>query len=126
MNIPRLPDAELEIMQIIWKGSGEITTAQIMEALKGRKTWGITTVINLLTRMVGRGFVSVRREGNYNVYTTRIAEEDYLQAESQLFLQRFHGNSLRSMVAALQGGNKLSQDDISSLKDLISELEGSA
>ena len=126
MHIPHLPDAELEVMQIIWQGDGEITTSRIMEALKGRKTWGITTVINLLTRMVGRGFLSVRREGNLNVYTTLIAEADYLKVESKSFLERYHGNSLRSMVAALQSDNALSQDDIASLKDLIDELGGGA
>jgi predicted transcriptional regulator len=122
MNIPRLPDAELDVMQIVWQGSGEITTAQIMASLKGRKSWGITTVINLLTRMAGRGFVSVRREGNINIYTTLITEEEYLKSESKWFLQRLHGSSLRSMVAALQSGNALTRDDIASLKDLVNEL----
>ena len=122
MAIPRLPDAELDVMQIIWQGSGEITTTQIMEALKGSKTWGITTVINLLTRMINRGFLSVRREGNYNIYTTLITEDDYLKTESKRFLSRFHGNSLRSMVATLHSDNALTQEDITALKNLIEEL----
>jgi predicted transcriptional regulator len=122
MSIPRLPDAELEVMQIIWQGDGEVTTSQIMEALKGRKTWGVTTVLNLLTRMAGRGFINIRREKNLNRYTVLIAEDDYLKAESEWFLKRFHGNSLRSMVAALQSGNTLTRDDIASLKDLVNEL----
>jgi BlaI family penicillinase repressor len=60
------------------------------------------------------------------MYTTLITEDEYLKAESKRFLQRFHGNSLRSMVAALQSGGALSQDDIASLKDLVNELAGDA
>jgi predicted transcriptional regulator len=122
MTIPRLPDAELEVMQVIWQGAGTTTTAQIMAALKGRKTWGATTVLNLLTRLAGRGFITVTREGGINVYTTLIAEDDYLKSESKSFLQRLHGNSLRSFVASLQDGNALSQEDIQLLRDLIDEL----
>jgi len=123
MNIPRLPDAELSVMQIIWRHEGEVTSAHIMEGLKGERTWGLTTVLNLLARMVKRGFICMRRAGNMNHYTPLISEADYLEAESKLFVQRFHGGKLRNMVAALHSGDALSLEDIDELKDLINTLE---
>ena len=36
--IKRLPDAEFEIMKIIWNSAPPVTTAQIMEKLAMKKT----------------------------------------------------------------------------------------
>ena len=41
------------------------------------------------------------KEGRNNLYTPLVRREDYLSAESRAFLQRLHGGSLPSLVAAL-------------------------
>lgn len=125
MSIPRLPDAELEIMKIIWENDqGETTSAYIMERLEGKKDWVVTTVLNFLARLVDRGFLTARRNGKTNLYTPIIDEESYLESESKSFLGRLHGNSLKSLVASLYGGNAISADDLEELRHYINEKTG--
>lgn len=124
MTIPRLPDAELEIMKIIWAGSGDATSAYIVEKLEGKKDWAVTTVLNFLARLADRGFLSVRRSGKTNVYTPIISEEDYLKSESRSFLERLHGNSLKNLVASLYDGKAISRNDLEELKRYIDDKAG--
>ena len=124
MTIPRLPDSELEIMKIIWRYGGETTSAQIMESLEGKKDWAVATVLNFLARLVNRGFLTVRRSRKINIYTPIISEDVYLESESKSFLERLHGNSLKSFVASLYSGNVISESDLEELKSYIEEKAG--
>ncbi|MCL1842365.1 MAG: BlaI/MecI/CopY family transcriptional regulator [Defluviitaleaceae bacterium] len=117
----RLPDAELEIMQEIWKTGGEVTTADIMQNLTGKKAWAVTTVLSFLARLVERGFLTVRRKGKINLYSSVISENEYLENASKTFLEKLHGNSLKSLVASLYAGNAISGNDIDELRRFIDE-----
>ena len=119
--IKRLPDAELKIMMIIWEAKGSVTSAYIMEKLKGEETWGNTTVLNFLARLVDRGFLKREKEGKTNIYTALIEEEIYLESESKSFLERLHGNSIRSLMSALYKGHALSKGDLEELQTFIEE-----
>ena len=123
MEKVRLPDTELLIMKIVWQYGGKVTSSEIMNELQGKKDWAVTTVLNLLARLADRGFVSSRRQGKINIYTSLISEEAYLEMESKSFLERLHGNSLKSFIAALHGGKSLSKADIEELKEYL-EQEG--
>ena len=124
MDIQKLPDAELFIMKIVWRHGDEVTSAQILESLEGKKEWAVPTVLNFLARLAGRGFLSVRRAGKINIYEPLICENDYLKSESKSFLEKLHGNSLKSLVASLYGGSAVSQKDLQELKRFIDEKAG--
>ena len=124
MSIPRLPDAELFIMKIIWQAGGEVTSAQLMSELNGKQKWVLPTVLNFLSRLVERGFLSVRKNGKINVYIPIIAEQDYLECESKSFLERLHGNSFTSLVTSLYDGKTISQDDLAELQAFIIQKAG--
>jgi len=126
MAIPRLPDAELDIMKIIWTSDGETTSAYIMEKLEGKKDWAVTTVLNFLARLVDRGFLTSRRSGKTNIYTPVIGETEYLESESKSFLERLHGNSITSLVVSLYGGKAISNEDLEELRRYIDEKAGDA
>ena len=119
--IKRLPDAELKIMMIIWETESRVTSSYIMEKLKGEETWGQTTVLNFLSRLVDRGFLKREKEGKSNLYTPLIEEEIYLESESKSFLERLHGNSIKSLVSALYKGKALTKGDLKELQAFIEE-----
>lgn len=120
-EIKKLPDAELELMKIIWEAKEGVTSSYMMEKLKGVKTWSNTTVLNFLARLVERGFLKSERVGKSNVYTALIEEVDYLENESKSFLQRLHGNSMKSLIAALYNSKAISGDDLKELQNFIEE-----
>lgn len=63
----RLPDSELEIMLIIWEARGQISTSDIMQRLKKKKS--LQLVQNSLNRLEGKGFVRCEKIGRLT--TTR-------------------------------------------------------
>ncbi len=117
----KLPQSELEIMLIIWDAQQGVTSDYIMERLD--KTWVKPTVLNFLSRLCERGFLSYAKEGRYNVYVPCIEKEAYLQSESRSFLERLHQNSIGSLLASLYDGKKVSQKDLEALKRFIEEAE---
>lgn len=120
-EIKKLPDAELELMKIIWAAKEGVTSSYMMEKLRGIKTWSNTTVLNFLARLVERGFLKSERVGKTNVYTALIEEVDYLENESKSFLQRLHGNSMKSLIAALYNSKAISGEDLKELQNFIEE-----
>ena len=121
-SYPHLPDAELAVMQALWAlGEYPAHTGDIAAGL-GRD-WKAPTLIKLLSRLEERGFVEGGKAGRANVYTPRVRREDYLAAESRSFLNRLHGGSLSSLVAALASEAGLTDDDVKALEAILKKGE---
>lgn len=120
--IKRLPDSELEIMMVIWEACKPVSSAYIMEKLRGEKDWAHTTVLNFLSRLVDRGFLEISKHGRFNYYNPLIFEKEYLQKESKTFLEKMHKNSLKSLVASLYDGDAISKEDLEELSKYVDEV----
>ena len=117
-QLPRLPDAELEVMQALWElGAYPAHTGGIAARLD--KSWKAPTLLKLLSRLEERGFVAGSKEGRINSYTPLVAREDYLASESRSFLERVHGGSLSSLMAALYPDTGLSREDMAELERIL-------
>ncbi len=122
MKIKKLPEAELEIMLVVWELEEEpVTSDQIMERLN--KDWTKPTLLKLLTRLGEREFLRCEKDGRHNVYTALVPREDYVQEASGTLLQKLHHNSLTSLVASLYDGQKVSRADLDELKKFIEDAE---
>ena len=117
----KLPEAEMEIMLVVWDAEAAVTSDYIMERL--HKDWTKPTLLKLLTRLTERGFLRCDKEGRHNLYTVLVPREDYVQEASGTFLQKLHHNSLTSLVASLYDGQKVSKADLEELKRFIEEAE---
>lgn len=116
--IPRLPDAELAVMQALWAlGEYPAHTGDIAARLG--KDWKAPTLLKLLSRLEERGFVAGSKEGRANVYTPLVRREDYLASESRSFLERLHGGSLSSLMAALYPEVNLTREDVAQLERIL-------
>ena len=116
----RLPDTELEVMKALWASGPDTTRAQLEQNLEAFR-WASNTINTYLTRLVEKGFVSVRREGKTNLYTPLVGREEYLAFDSRAVLDRLYG-SPRNFVAAL-AREGLSRDELDELRALVDQLE---
>ena len=82
-NICSLPDAELEIMQIVWQFEPPVARCTIEEKLREQKMLAPSTILTYLTRLCDRGFLRVEQQGRKNLYTPLISRKDYLSGESR-------------------------------------------
>jgi predicted transcriptional regulator len=120
----KLPDAEFDIMKVVWANEPPITSAMIMEQLGKKKAWKAQTILTFMVRLVERGFISTEKRGKERIYFPLISKEDYLQFESGHFIARFHENSLTSFVAALCDEGKIRESDIDELEMWLQERKG--
>lgn len=119
-EIKRLPESELEIMQIIWKKSAPASRVDIEQALQETHPLAPTTILTLLTRLCEKGFLSLKKEGRSNLYEPLITEKEYLAAESRLFLDRvFHGSVASFATALCDSG--VTKEELEELRRLLEE-----
>ena len=118
----RLPDAELEVMKVLWE-LGPDTSRSEVEGGLASFGWAANTVNTYLSRLSDKGFVSARREGRSNRYTPLVSREEYLAFDSRAVLDRLYGSSPANFVAALARSG-LEEGELEELQALLAELSG--
>ena len=122
-EIKRLPDAELEIMLIVWKANPPISATHILEQLKSQRKWSLQTLFTVLTRLTEKGFLSCEKQGRSNLYHAIVEENAYKQLEGKSILERVYGNSFKNLVVSLIAGDAIDKDDLAELRDYLNRLE---
>ena len=122
--LKRLPDAEFEVMRVIWRSDPPITTAQITKILEPHTNWKPQTVMTMLVRLIEKKFLTSERVGRERSYTPAFTEEEYMRAETEDFMTRYRGNSVGSLVKTMYEGENLSSDDIAQIKQWLKDKEG--
>ncbi|MDQ0092000.1 putative transcriptional regulator [Paenibacillus anaericanus] len=120
-TLKKLPDAEFEIMKVVWANEPPITTNIIMEQLGRQKEWRAQTLISLLLRLVERGFLRTEKNGKERTYFPLVMRDEYLQFETGSFMEKVHENSFVSLVNMLYNGKKLKDKDLDELMKWMKE-----
>ncbi|WP_243156030.1 BlaI/MecI/CopY family transcriptional regulator [Clostridium sp. C2-6-12] len=113
----KIPEAELEVMKIIWNNETPISTSRIKEICKEEKknSWTVSTLQTLLNRLIERGFLNTEKRGKERIYSPKIMEEEYLEFETKMFLKKVHGNSFPSLINTLYRSKEINKNDIEEL-----------
>lgn len=119
----RLGDAELEIMMVLWDTEEAVTSGYILEHLRGRRNWALSTLMTTLARLAEKGFVHCDRSTRTNFYSPLISARDYRAGESRSFLEKLYGNSLPGLVASLYDSRAISDRDLDELRAFLDQLE---
>ena len=77
------------------------------------------TLIVLLSRLIGKGFLSARKIGRRNEYTTLVSEAEYQTAQTRSFLDKIYEGSVRGLVSNLITGDLLTDEEYEELKRLL-------
>ncbi len=111
----KLPEAEFEIMKVVWANEPPITTNIIMAQIGNARKWKLQSAIVLLMRLVERGFLRTEKPGKERTYYPLIDKQDYLEFETNYFIERVHENSFMGLVSTLYGGKALTNEDVDEL-----------
>jgi BlaI family penicillinase repressor len=122
--VKKLGEAELEIMQVIWKADAPITSSFILKELQERRKWQLSTLMTSLSRLVDKGFISCDRTTGNNLYSSIISENDFKAKESKSFLEKLYNNSIQNMVATLYSNKAINDSDMNELRKFLDDLEG--
>ena len=118
----RLPDAEFNVMKVIWNLVPPITTNKITNKLADN-TWKPQALLTLLKRLSEKGFLNIIKDGKEHQYEVLIKEDEYLEIETGSFLKRYAGNSIGALVKTLYSEGDLTEDDINELRDILEQKE---
>ena len=118
-KLPQISEAEYEVMKIIWDRA-PISTNEIVELLSKMKAWSPKTMQTMMIGLEKKGAVRHEKQGRLYIYSPMVRKEDYVDMESRSFLNRFYNGTLKSMVSSFIENDKLSDEDIHELKELLS------
>lgn len=114
-QMKKLPDAEFEIMKVVWANEPPITTSIVMEQFGNARKWKHQSAISLLLRLVERGFLRTEKNGKERAYYPLVGKEDYLKFETDHFVRQFHDNSFMKLVHTMYADKPLDEGDIDEL-----------
>lgn len=122
----QISESELVLMKIIWKNGCSALYAQIIEELKQEKNpWNKNTVLTLLSRLIEKKYLKIRKIGRRNEYIALITEQEYQTRQTNSFLNRVYNGNVRNLVSTLLRQDVLSADEMQEVEDYWSRLNQS-
>lgn len=122
-RIPRISDAEWEVMQVVWQRES-CSASDVITALNQRGAgWHPKTVKAFLNRLVRKKALGFKLDGRAYRYYPLVRQGECAEAASVSFLERVFGGSLKPMVAHFVARKHLTQKEIRELKELLDDQE---
>lgn len=121
-SVSRLPDAELDIMLVLWKSHDPLKVSDIHAALQNIRPCSKPAVHTLIERLGTKDFVrieTVDAPTPYKLISPLVKESEYRASESDTFVEKLCRGNWRTLIATLVDTGKISQDDIDDIAELI-------
>jgi len=122
-DVPRISDAEWEVMKLVWASPSPIGAAEMIEALGEKTGWKPKTIKSLISRLLKKQALHYEQDGRAYRYYALITEAESVRAESQSFLARVFGGSLTPMLAHFMEDKQLTTQEIEELKRILEKKE---
>lgn len=120
-ELPRISEAELEIMKVLWEKSPQ-TANEVIKELESIVDWNPKTIRTLINRLVQKEAVSYHQEkGRMYAYYPLVSQDFYLQVETKSLLKRFCGVAFKPLLVNFLKEEKLSSEDINELRQILDE-----
>jgi BlaI family transcriptional regulator, penicillinase repressor len=121
-SLPPLAEAQLEIMNILWRSGGG-TVADVLEQVRLRRPVSRNTIQTMLSRLDEKGWLKHRDEGGTFYFSPVIPRE---QAQEQVLGQVvdtvFDGSTAGIVMALLQN-RSLTREEAARIRRMIKEAE---
>lgn len=119
-EFPNISNAEWQVMKVLWEKS-PLTSTEIIDSLKNDTTWSPKTVHTLISRLVKKEAVGVRKGSPFNQYFSLVTEEECRKVETKSFVQKVYDGSLQLLLKNYIKDEKLSAEEIDELRGILDE-----
>lgn len=116
MKIEKLSQAEENLGRLIWDLE-PIKSADLVDICKEKYSWSKSTTYTLLRRIEKKGVF----ENKNSIVRSKMSFDDYQGKISQDFIEENYAGSLPRFLTAFTRKNKLTDDEIKELEDLIAK-----
>ncbi|MBR3058837.1 MAG: BlaI/MecI/CopY family transcriptional regulator [Clostridiales bacterium] len=112
----KLFDSEAKVMEIIWE-KGPLPAKEISLIAGESIGWNKNTTYTVIKKLEAKGFIS-RSEPGF-ICTPLVSQEEVQKTEARSLLDKVFGGSRRALFSALLEDEKLSDDEVAELRELI-------
>ncbi|MFS1514731.1 BlaI/MecI/CopY family transcriptional regulator [Chengkuizengella sp. SCS-71B] len=116
----KISEAEWKIMKVLWRVS-PLTSAEIIEALKKDTSWSPKTIHTLISRLVKKEAIGVKKGSRFKLFSPLVTEEECKSLEAKSFLEKVYSGSVKMFIANFIKDEKLSQEEIEELERILEE-----
>lgn len=117
-----LSAVQLELMNVVWE-RGEVSVADVWEALGGARALNRNTVQTTMVRLEEKGWLAHRVVGQTFLYRAALPREHTLQGLVTRLVDTAFGGSAEGLVMALVEGRGLSAEERRRIVALIEAAE---
>lgn len=118
----KLSDREWTVLGVLWD-SGGAALGEVTRALESETGWSRNTVLTYLTRMEGKGLVSIDKEGCPRLYRAALSREECQAQARDSFLRSVYRGATGDLVAAFLKEKPISGEEREALRRLLEEME---
>ena len=115
---PQLTDAELRLMEVLWK-NGPSTVTAVQEALSGAPALAYSSVITTLRILETKGYARHTKDGRAFTYEAVIGRSEARSKALSQVLRRFFEGSPELLMASLFEDEKVGAKELRRLKEMI-------
>jgi BlaI family penicillinase repressor len=115
---PEISQSEWKVMKVLWAKSPQ-PAYDIVASLADTENWHPNTIKTLLSRLCRKKALGTKKYKNLFLYFPLVTEDDCLHAESESFLQRLFGGSVRPLLVHFAERQKLTKADLDELKRIL-------
>lgn len=108
-------------MKILWDNNESMSGLEILQQIKKKFQWEDSTVYTLIRRLVKKNFLLQQKKGVF-YYSPAITENEYLQEQTQSFIDKVYGGSVQNLVSMLCKNKYLKSKDIENLRQFWDEM----
>lgn len=121
-RIETLPDAELDVMRVLWERKEPSLVSDIHADLQNKRKCTKPAVYILLDRLAQKQFVRIDvidKPISYKLITPLITEEEYCTAASEGFINKLFHGSWKHLIANLVDSGEISSADLDEIAEII-------
>ena len=116
----QLSDDEWKVMNAVWRR--DPTSARgVLEHLEGEASWAYTTVKTIMSRLVDKGVLKVRKRANTSIYEPLLTRNQARTSALKALVDRAFDGAVAPMMAFLVEDEQLSSRDRAQLQRLLDE-----
>lgn len=116
-----LTNAEMEIMEYLWKKNAPATFKEISDFLNQElnKNWKKQTLNSYLSNLQRSGIIGADKSGNRYAYYPLCSKDELIHNWTKQMVAESFGSSISHLLAAFTGGKKLSPEEAEEIRKLI-------
>jgi len=117
-----LTEAELRVMNVLW-GKGPATVQQVLDWLSREHDLAYNSVLTTIRVLEKKGYLKHTKDGRAHIYRPIVARDEASRSEVRHLVNRFFGNSHRSLLVNLLQEQNLDAEELKQLRQILESSE---